>query len=63
MPGWSLAVNGCRVHQTLYPKPFKPYANPVQVLTLANEDRILTPQMKAMFEAENLNNASPMFKS
>ena len=33
---------------------------PVQVLTLANGDRILmTPQMKAMFETENLNNASP----
>ena len=32
----------------------------MQVLTLANGDRILmTPQMKAMFEAENLNNASP----
>lgn len=31
-----------------------------QVLTLANGDRILmTPQMKAMFETENLNNASP----
>lgn len=32
----------------------------MQVLTLANGDRILmTPQMKAMFETENLNNASP----
>ena len=29
-------------------------------MTLANGDRILmTPQMKAMFETENLNNASP----
>lgn len=32
----------------------------LQVLTLANGDRILmTTQMKAMFETENLNNASP----
>ena len=32
----------------------------LQVLTLANGDRVLmTPQMKAFFEPENLNNASP----
>ena len=32
----------------------------MQVLTLANGDRVLmTPQMKAFFEPENLNNASP----
>ncbi len=31
-----------------------------QVLTLANGDRVLmTPHMKAFFEPENLNNASP----
>lgn len=31
-----------------------------QVLTLANGDRILmTGQMRAFFEPENLNNASP----